>query len=311
MEVEPNGTVDIIALVKEASEAQTILTKKQTQVTKRELVLVDNSGWSVRCTLWGQQAENFSNIDRPVIALKGARVSDFGGRSISCSDTTAMSVNPDIQEAYKLKGWYETTGISLNFESFSNENSGTANGSSSKSDVKTIAQVNDLGLGFGEKPDYFSIWGTITHIRSENAFYPACANPAGCNKKAMDLGGEWRCEKCDMQFQSPMWRYILSFCVCDEGGQMWMQLFNDEAEKLLGVTANQMADLRDINNTEYTQTFERAVWTTHLFKCRAKNEVYQDEAKMRVTCLSATPVDYRARSSELLSIISEISGIAL
>lgn len=49
------------------------------QVTKRELTIVDRSAYSVRLTLWGKQAEQFSNEGDPIIAWKGLKVSDFAG----------------------------------------------------------------------------------------------------------------------------------------------------------------------------------------------------------------------------------------
>lgn len=47
---------------------------------KRELTLVDRSEFSVRLTLWGNQAEGFKPDEQnPVIAFKGVRVGDFNG----------------------------------------------------------------------------------------------------------------------------------------------------------------------------------------------------------------------------------------
>lgn len=51
------------------------------QSLKRELTVVDRSGFSVRLTLWAKNAEKFTYTDQPVIALKGAKVGDFGGAS--------------------------------------------------------------------------------------------------------------------------------------------------------------------------------------------------------------------------------------
>jgi replication factor A1 len=66
---------------------------------------VDRSGQSVRLTLWGKQAENFEHNDEPVIAFKGVKVGDFGGRSLSMFSNATMSVNPDIPDAHALRGW--------------------------------------------------------------------------------------------------------------------------------------------------------------------------------------------------------------
>jgi replication factor A1 len=69
------------------------------------LTLVDQSGQSIRLTLWGKQAEAFDHQDEPVIAFKGVKVGDFGGRSLSMFSNATMTVEPDIPEAHQLRGW--------------------------------------------------------------------------------------------------------------------------------------------------------------------------------------------------------------
>ena len=240
-EVETGKSIDVIAVVKDATEVQSITTKKQTQVLKRELSLVDMSGWLVKCTLWGSQAESFDPSGNPVVAIKGVKLSDFNGRSLGCSDSSAIAINPDIPQAHKLRGWFDAEGVGMNFQTYSKEYDGSTTTRSKQSG--TLADIVNLNLGNNEKPDYLSFSATIVHIRPENAYYPACGNE-GCNKKVTDVGGSWRCEKCEQQFAEPRYRYILSASVCDFSGQTWVTLFNDEGEKLLGMTANQMEALK-------------------------------------------------------------------
>ena len=51
------------------------------------------------------QAENFDGSGQPIVAIKGAKLSDFGGRSLSASFSSTVMINPDIPEAFKLRGW--------------------------------------------------------------------------------------------------------------------------------------------------------------------------------------------------------------
>lgn len=55
------------------------------------------------------QAEKFDGSGQPILAIKGAKLSDFGGRSLSASFSSTLMINPDIPEAYKLRGWYVNT----------------------------------------------------------------------------------------------------------------------------------------------------------------------------------------------------------
>lgn len=51
------------------------------------------------------QAETFDGTGQPILAIKGARLSDFGGRSLSTQFSSTLMINPEIPEAYKLRGW--------------------------------------------------------------------------------------------------------------------------------------------------------------------------------------------------------------
>jgi replication factor A1 len=117
----------------------------------------------------------------------------------------------------------------------------------------------------GEKTDYFTTQATIAFIKNETFSYPACANPEGCNKKVLDNGDGWLCEKCDRKWDSPIHRYvltvwhddhapaaqtdiwfsyILSLNVLDHTSSFWITAFNEVAEQIMGVSANELMRLK-------------------------------------------------------------------
>jgi replication factor A1 len=60
-------------------------------------------------TLWGRQAETFASDNvGSAILIKGARLSDFGGRTLSVSTVSSMHLNPDCPDAHSVKGWYDS-----------------------------------------------------------------------------------------------------------------------------------------------------------------------------------------------------------
>ena len=96
------------------------------KATKRELTIVDQSGRSVQLTLWGKQASQYAEPveEKPVAAFKGVTVKNFGGacdlllisevsnlftcltgRSLSALSSSLMTLNPDITEAFAVRGW--------------------------------------------------------------------------------------------------------------------------------------------------------------------------------------------------------------
>ncbi len=109
----------MIGVCKGVSEISSIITKTTNRkLNKRELFLVDRSNHVVTCTIWGEEAEKFDGSQFPVVAVKAAKVSDFGGRSLSAN---AVTDNPDIPEAHKLRGWFDSVGKDENTQSISGQ----------------------------------------------------------------------------------------------------------------------------------------------------------------------------------------------
>lgn len=68
---------------------------------------MDDSSYSIVCTLWGDICEKNVLTTGDIIAISGARVSDYGGKSInSASDHSELVVNPNHEKARKLSMWY-------------------------------------------------------------------------------------------------------------------------------------------------------------------------------------------------------------
>jgi replication factor A1 len=111
---------DVIGVVKESSPMEENTSEVNHQASKRDLTLVDKMGFSVRVTLWGRQAEQYNDADaHPVIAFKGVKLGDFGGRSLSMFSSSSMQVNPEIEESFSLRAWYDANGAAQPFKAHS------------------------------------------------------------------------------------------------------------------------------------------------------------------------------------------------
>src|SRR3978361_118247 len=116
--VEKDTTIDTIGVLREVAEVSQIVSKTTSKpYDKREITLVDDTGFSVRLTIWGNTATSFDAQPESILAFKGVKVSDFGGRSLSLLSSATMTVDPDIDEAHKLKGWYDAQGRQDTFAS--------------------------------------------------------------------------------------------------------------------------------------------------------------------------------------------------
>lgn len=279
-EVEKDSTIDTIAILKEIGEVSQITSKTTSKpYDKRELTLVDNSGFLTRLTLWGASAKDFNVNPESVVAFKGVKVSDFNGRSLSLLSSGSMTANPDFDEAHRLKGWYDAQGHSDNFQSHAGV-MGTTNAGGRVDEYKTVAAVREENLGMSEKADYFSLKATVVFIKSDTTIaYPACRSE-GCNKKVVEENpGEWRCERCDKKFDAPEWRYILSANVADWTGSIWISCFDEVGRMLFGMSANELVEIKDSDDARFKEKIAEASWKTWMFRVKANLSTFQEQQR--------------------------------
>lgn len=278
--VDKDTTIDVIGILNDVAEVSQIVSKTTSKpYDKRELTLVDNSGKSIRLTIWGNTATTFDAPPESVVAFKGVKVSDFGGRSLSLLSSGSMAVDPDIDEAHRLKGWYDAQGRQEEFTSYATM--GISTGSGRKDEYKTIQAVRDEGLGMDAdgKTDYFTLKATVVYVKADNISYPACRTE-GCNKKLIENNpGEWRCEKCDKTFDRPEYRYVLSVNVSDHTGQLWISSFDDVGRLIMGMTADELTEHKENNEKLYQEKIQEANCKTWIFACRAKMDSFQDQQR--------------------------------
>ncbi|TEB36451.1 replication factor-a protein [Coprinellus micaceus] len=302
LEVQKDSTCDVIGVVKDASPLSHITSKAtQREIPKRELTLVDKSSFSVRLTLWGKQAEQYNAEENVVTAFKGVRVGDFGGRSLSMVSTSTMQVNPDIPECFDLRGWYDSQGAQTNFHAHSNLNPTTSMGFR-HDELKSLDDVKQAGFGMPDRPEYFSTRATIMHIKADNLSYPACPT-AQCNKKVTEIGGVWRCEKCDKSFEGPEHRYIMSMSVADYSGQAWLQGFNEVGTTVFGMTANELLEIKDRDEEQFNLVIHKAMCSTYNFSCRAKQDTFNEQTRIRYGISRIYPLNYREEANRLKDLL--------
>uniref|UniRef100_A0A8D3CNE4 Replication protein A subunit n=1 Tax=Scophthalmus maximus TaxID=52904 RepID=A0A8D3CNE4_SCOMX len=302
---DKDAVIDVIGVCKSAEDVSRITTKTSREVSKRALHLIDRTGKVVSVTLWGEEAEKFDGTGQPVVAIKGARLSDFGGRSLSVLFSSTLMVNPDIPEAFRLRAWYDQEGFALDSQSLTETRSV---GSGAKMNWKTLSDVKNEHMGHGEKADYFTCLATVLYMRKENCLYQACPS-ANCNKKVVDQqNGLYRCEKCNREFPNFKYRFLLYANLADFGDNQWVTCFQETAEVLLGHSAETLGHLRDTDETAFNEVFQKANFTTHIFKNRVKLETYNDEIRVKATVMEVQPVDHREYSRRLLSNIRRLAS---
>lgn len=276
--IDKGTTIDVLGILKDV-DATSQVTSKTTgkPYDKRELTLVDNSGFSVRLTVWGNTATNFDTPPESVVAFKGVKVSDFGGRTLSLLSSGTVTVDPDIEEAHRLKGWYDAQGKSNSFTAYSS--GATGGGGGSWPTFKTISEIRDEEIPSADSFESFSLKATVIHVK-DNLCYPACPNEACKNKKVTrgDLD-QWHCERCERSYANPKYRYILSLNACDHTGQIWLSCFDEAGQMIFGMTADELMKIKEEDDAAANEITKGATYCTWNFKCRAKLDTYQEQQR--------------------------------
>ncbi|ETS74901.1 hypothetical protein PFICI_13385 [Pestalotiopsis fici W106-1] len=302
--IEKDTTIDVIGILKEVGETSQITSKSTSKsYEKRELTIVDDSNFSVRLTIWGKTANEFMTPVESVVAFKGVKVSDFGGKSLSLLSSGKVTVDPDISEAHRLKGWYDSQGRHGDFTTHQHSNT-LGNATNRENQMKTIQQIKDENLGMDDKVEYFSLKATVVYIKQETFCYPACPNE-GCNKKVVDQGDGWRCEKCDATHPQPQYRYIMQINVNDHTGQLWLSCFDDTGRQIMDMSADHAMNLRETDEASLTAAFDRANCTKFTFRVRAKMDTYGEVSRVRYQVMSASPIDYAGEARALADMIKQ------
>uniref|UniRef100_A0ACD5W398 Uncharacterized protein n=1 Tax=Avena sativa TaxID=4498 RepID=A0ACD5W398_AVESA len=286
--------VDLLGVVTLVNPSVTITWKNGMETQKRTLQLKDMSGCSVEITLWG----NVSNAEGqqlysmcvsgfvPVLALKGGCVHEFNGKTVGTLCSSLLKVNPDLPDAERLMKWYKTEGEFAVCTSISQEISSMR---------KTIAHIKEEGLGRSDKPDWINVEGTISHINTEKFSYPACTmelDGKRCNRKVTHNGdGKWHCSKCEHSSQHYEHRYLLQCKIQDHTGTTFATAFEEVGKEIIGHTADELFRIKSVyedeDEAQFAGIIQRACSQLYLFKLKIKEEVYGDEAHVKVSIAKA------------------------
>ncbi|MBW0490241.1 hypothetical protein O181_029956 [Austropuccinia psidii MF-1] len=307
-DVEKDSICDIIAVLKDAGDVSEIVGKQsQKTMVKRDISLLDQSGFLVRLTLWGRPAATFAVPTESIIAFQGVKVGDFGGRCLSMLSSSVMVANPDIPEAFDLKGWYDSEGVTAKTQTYSSMGGGVTRPITEDS-LKTISEVKEMPLGTNDRGDYFNCRATIMYIRSETISYPACPTDR-CNKKLLQDGDdEWRCEKCERVFPAPDHRYLIQMSVHDYTGNLWVSGFNEVGQAILLKDANELMALQQDDENAFRKVITDATAKTFDLVCRAREETYNDVARIKYSVLRASPVDWASAGLQLAEMLLKTYG---
>ncbi|KAF2878996.1 hypothetical protein ILUMI_27178 [Ignelater luminosus] len=305
--IETGTIVDVIGICKSVSEIFTFTARATgRELKKRELTLVDQSNSGISATLWGTDAEKFEGSSQPVIAIKGAKIGEFGGgKNLSILGSSIFKINPDIPESHRLRGWFENGGMQQNVTNISS----TSSIGGSQTQWLNLKEAQNLSSEDAEKGVYFQTKATVIMFRSENCLYKSCPVD-DCKKKVVDMeNGMYNCEKCGRQYPNFKYRLLGSINAGDWSGNQWISMFASETEKVLGMTSEEVGQAVEANPQALADLADKANFKQFILKCRAKTETYNDETRLKTVAIKVDNISYKEYNAHLISRINELQGM--
>ncbi len=93
--------------------------------------------------------------------------------------------------------------------------------------------------------------------------------------------------------------------MADNSGSSWFSFFNETAEKLLGATADSLYEHKMQADGEYERTFANALFKTVVVKCRVKQEMVNDEYRVKSSAMKVDDLDFVAESKQMINAINK------
>jgi len=289
-------------------------------------------------------AAKLSDVVDHAVGVKGVKVGDFGGVSLSTTQSATVQVDPPSELVTRLKTWWDANKSSLEVNQLTTGGGGGSGaGSGALTDPtkrKTLAAVEGEGLAHGDdgKGTMFVCKGVLARIlvspqKPTPPAYRACTNsvdsargPRSCNKKMTLSGGEtFTCESCavmGLPSSEGKWRWILPMRVQDHSGAKMVTAFDEEAEALLGVSADdsvaEFIRFTGANkdgtegNTEMASAwydgFRQREKVSKYFTLRAKIDTYNDESRVRLTIFRVRDVEPLTEAKRLLGALKTLAA---
>ncbi|GAB4845379.1 Replication protein A 70 kDa DNA-binding subunit B [Ancistrocladus abbreviatus] len=316
--VNGRDVVDVIGVVQSVSPTMSIRRRSNNElIPKRDITIADESKKTVVVSLWsdlattvGQELLDMANKS-PVVAIKSLKVGDFGGVSLSTLSKSIVQINPDMPESKKLRSWYDSEGKEAPMASVGAglSPSPSSGGRSMYTDRVSLFHItSDQSMGEG-KPVFFSLKAYISLIKPDQAmWYRACKT---CNKKVTEaIGSGYWCEGCQKNDAECSLRYIMVLKISDATGEAWVSVFNEQAERVVGCSADELDKFKSQEGEEnlFQLKLKEATWVPYHFRVSVAQHEYMNEKRQRITVRAVAPVDFVAESRFLLEEIAKMKS---
>jgi replication factor A1 len=224
----------------------------------------------------------------------------------------SFEINPDIPERQALENWWKSGGRTLSHSSVASEATHSAFlvGAGPPPALEELKHIADLTSEISVNHAECISLGVVTIIsllknrRESGDWYPACGTNTCRNRKVnLTTDNRWFCDRCQNVVDVCSRRWIFTAAIADETGSTWVTFFNDQAEALLGETADEVYERTHkdgFDESMYNSVFDKVMLSEWILKVRRKKEYYENLPRVQTHVVNLWPVDYVQGSEFML-----------
>jgi len=306
--------VDVCAVVQSFKEFAALTSRNGKELTKRDLVIADDSGYTMNLTLWGEDAQRKDSDfeGNPVIVSRGVRITDFNERSGSVSEPGKLLLNPpDVPEVERLRKWWSSGGSTENLTALTQSRLGGG-----RPDAKqlSLAELRASAETVGTQPEFYTTVARLQQVQLQRQgekiplYYLACTEKTdtgrACNRKVMESG---ECPMCNKQV-TPVPRLVTRLQYQDLSDSIWLPTFDEPAQQIFGLTGEDVRSAEQ-RGDKLEELFQKRIYLQPFkLNVRVRQDTYNGEMRPKVEVNNARPVSYAEHGKAMLQEIIEMLG---
>eukprot|EP00826_Nyctotherus_ovalis_P002499 TRINITY_DN1049_c0_g2_i3.p1 TRINITY_DN1049_c0_g2~~TRINITY_DN1049_c0_g2_i3.p1 ORF type:complete len:523 (-),score=174.97 TRINITY_DN1049_c0_g2_i3:234-1802(-) len=237
--MENKQLVNVLGIVANVGSVVSIF-KEEGEIRKRTITLYDESKELISITLWRKYADEVFK-EGEIVGIRNLRVSEYNyAKQLNSATDTVVKYSPEDNRVHALQLMKEQKISPSPAKSSPNH----------KENINLIAEVvsEKEQMHLDSKGRFYTVNGIVmTSTHSKGFFYVGCKK---CKKK---IQGN-TCINCEEDKGSRA-IYAFTIQITDGTASMWVNVFGDEGDKLLGKTADEAKDMKENDEKSYKKVF--------------------------------------------------------
>lgn len=285
-----NDVFDVLAIVEDPGSIKEVNLKNGTSTDKKTLGLVDQTGFKVDLTIWGQAAHEINLEAESIAIFQDIRVKDYNGKSLSFSmGSRIITKIPDSSQVRSLLLYRNSrNSSSQNYRSL------TEPMNLAKMRLYKIAQLaQETSMLMDDQEGTKLYFTVVAHIMRvvNNLYYDSCPND-GCMKKLnQGTKGLFYCEKCHKSFEKPKARFMAAFKFADETGVVNVMCSGEEYSQLIfNCVTEKLRDLKENNENDLNEFVKDHLFCEFKLRLLAKKDFFNNEPKVKFQAIKISPI---------------------